>query len=594
MNFTIAQEYLKKYYGYDSFRDGQEEAIKMVLKGEKATVIMPTGGGKSLCYQIPSLMFEGTTVVISPLISLMKDQVDALIAMGIPSTFINSTLSARETKERIHNLKQGEYKLIYIAPERLEIPSFLQELEEVNIPLVAIDEAHCISQWGHDFRPSYMKIKTLLSQLTQTPRIIALTATATEEVRKDICDQLNIPIQNCLITGFQRPNLAFSVIKDQDRDRFLMEFTKKNQLESGIIYCATRKETERLHKKLQQQGINCGKYHGGLSHQERKEMQEEFLQDETLVMVATNAFGMGINKSNVRYVIHYQMPRNMESYYQEAGRAGRDGEDSQCYLLFSPQDIQIQRFLIDSSLSQEQLKNAELKKLQYMIDYCHTENCLHTFIMNYFGEEDHPACGSCGNCQDNREQVEITKEAQMVLSCMLRMGERFGNTMIAHVLTGSKNKKISTFGFQSLSTYGLMKGRPQKEVSRLIDYFISQGLIEVIAGKLPILKVTNSGKKVLKGEKKIYRKEALKAKEITVNDDLFENLRHLRKKLAEQEGVPPFVIFSDKTLRELSSNQPTDLEKFLDIKGVGIQKQEKYGNLFIQCIVEYQNRESFV
>ncbi|MEI5908897.1 DNA helicase RecQ [Bacillus spongiae] len=586
MNLIKAKEQLKHYYGYNTFRNGQEEAIERVLKGEKTVVIMPTGGGKSICYQIPALLLEGTTVVISPLISLMKDQVDALNEMGIRATYINSTLSSNEVTTRVQHLINGEYKLIYIAPERLESVTFLQQLKQAKIPLIAIDEAHCISQWGHDFRPSYLKITSFINEFQPKPRVIALTATATSQVRNDICEQLQIPSDQSVITGFERPNLSFSVLKGEDRDRFLQDFIKKNENESGIIYCATRKETERIYKKLKAQKRNCGMYHGGMSHMERKDMQDQFLNDEILVMVATNAFGMGINKSNVRYVIHYQMPRNMESYYQEAGRAGRDGENSQCFLLFSAQDIQIQRFLIDSSVN-EMMKEAETIKLQQMIDYCHTEACLHTYIINYFGEESVAPCGVCGNCRDERETIDVTKEAQMVLSCMIRMGERFGNTMIAQVLTGSKNKKITTFGFQKLSTYGLMKGVAQKEVSALIDTFIAQKLIDVEPGKLPILKVSSTGKDVLLGKKRVYRKEAHQASEISVHDELFETLRQLRKQLADDEGVPPFVIFSDKTLRELSAHHPTTFEAFLEIKGVGKQKQEKYGKVFIEKIKGY-------
>ncbi len=416
-----AQQLLQTYFGYSSFRHGQEQAIQSVLTGENTICVMPTGGGKSICYQIPALALNGTTIVISPLISLMKDQVDTLVQAGIPAAFINSSLSFHEANERIQQAIQGNYKLLYIAPERLEAQGFIEDLKKMDIPLVAVDEAHCISQWGHDFRPSYRHIQKLVVSLPQKPTVMALTATATPIVREDICHSLEIKPENSIITGFERKNLSFSVIKGQDRFRFLKDYLRKNENEAGIIYAATRKTVDQLYERLKKDGFNVARYHAGMNEGERTREQEHFLADEATVMVATSAFGMGIDKSNIRYVIHFQLPKNMESYYQEAGRAGRDGLDSECIVLYSPQDVQIQRFLIDQSSDPGRIKQ-ELEKLQSMVDYCHTEECLQAFILTYFGEKETKACGRCGNCTDSRESIDVTKEAQMVMSCMIRMG----------------------------------------------------------------------------------------------------------------------------------------------------------------------------
>ncbi|MGB2871864.1 RecQ family ATP-dependent DNA helicase, partial [Psychrobacillus psychrotolerans] len=414
-----ARQLLQTYFGYDSFREGQETVINYVLDENSSLCVMPTGGGKSLCYQIPALMLEGTTIVISPLISLMKDQVDTLIQAGIPATFINSTLTAEEVRQTMEEVQNGQYRLLYIAPERLESPNFLNQLKKVKVPLIAVDEAHCISQWGHDFRPSYRAIHRLKEVFTEQPTVLALTATATPAVRDDICRLLQIQEDNTVITGFARSNLAFSVVLGQDKNKFLKEFIKKNASEVGIIYAATRKTVDLLYDLLNKAGIETAKYHAGLPESFRNSEQERFLTDEAQVMVATNAFGMGIDKSNVRYVIHYQLPKNMESYYQEAGRAGRDGLPSECVVLYASQDVQTQRFLIDQAMDRDRIPQ-ELEKLQGMVDYCHTENCLQQFIVTYFGESDAPKCGRCGNCTDSREVQDVTKEVQMVLSCVVR------------------------------------------------------------------------------------------------------------------------------------------------------------------------------
>ncbi|WJE25407.1 DNA helicase RecQ [Bacillus cereus] len=584
--FTKAQELLASYFGYSSFRRGQDATIKNVLDGKDTVCIMPTGGGKSICYQIPALVFEGTTLVISPLISLMKDQVDTLIQNGISATYINSSISITEANQRIQLAKQGHYKLLYVAPERLDSMEFVDQLIDMKIPMIAIDEAHCISQWGHDFRPSYLHIHRILDYLPEKPLVLALTATATPQVRDDICNTLEINQENTIMTTFERENLSFSVIKGQDRNAYLADYIRQNQKESGIIYAATRKVVDQLYEDLGKAGVSVSKYHAGMSDHDRNEQQELFLRDEISVMVATSAFGMGIDKSNIRYVIHYQLPKNMESYYQEAGRAGRDGLDSECILLYSSQDVQVQRFLIDQSTGESRFSN-ELEKLQNMTDYCHTEQCLQSFILQYFGEEPKEDCGRCGNCTDDRESIDVTRESQMVLSCMIRTNQRFGKQMIAQVLTGSKNKKVIEFNFHTLPTYGLLSNRSVKEVSEFIEFLISEELIAVEHGTYPTLKVTEKGKEVLIGKENVLRKERVETRQIVQDHPLFEVLREVRKEIAQGEGVPPFVIFSDQTLKDMCAKMPQSGSELLTVKGIGEHKLVKYGSHFLQAVQHF-------
>ncbi|WP_410982815.1 DNA helicase RecQ [Bacillus cereus] len=584
--FTKAQELLASYFGYSSFRRGQDETIKNVLDGRDTVCIMPTGGGKSICYQIPALVFEGTTLVISPLISLMKDQVDTLVQNGISATYINSSISITEANQRIQLAKQGHYKLLYVAPERLDSMEFVDQLIDMKIPMIAIDEAHCISQWGHDFRPSYLHIHRILDYLPEKPLVLALTATATPQVREDICRALEINQDNTIMTTFERENLSFSVIKGQDRNAYLADYIRQNKKESGIIYAATRKVVDQLYEDLYKAGVSVARYHAGMNDHDRNEQQERFLRDEVSVMVATSAFGMGIDKSNIRYVIHYQLPKNMESYYQEAGRAGRDGLDSECILLYSSQDVQVQRFLIDQSTGESRFSN-ELEKLQHMTDYCHTEQCLQSFILEYFGEEPKEDCGRCGNCIDERESVDVTRESQMVLSCMIRTNQRFGKQMIAQVLTGSKNKKVIEFNFHTLPTYGLLSNRSVKEVSEFIEFLISEELIAVEHGTYPTLKVTAKGKEVLLGNENVLRKERVETRQIVQDHPLFEILREVRKEIAQGEGVPPFVIFSDQTLKDMCAKMPQSDAELLQVKGIGEHKLAKYGSHFLQAVIHF-------
>jgi len=589
---------LQRYFGYTQFRDGQQKVIESLLQGTDTLAIMPTGAGKSLAYQIPALLFEGTTLVISPLISLMKDQVDALQQYGVSATFINSSLSMKEVRSRIEKAERGEYKLLYVAPERLESESFCYLLESLNVSFLAIDEAHCVSQWGHDFRPSYLHLGPFLKSLSQQPLIGAFTATATEEVQADIIQQLGLNSPNVFKTALDRSNLTFTTLRGENKKAYILEYVQLHADQSGIIYVGTRKEVDNLQSFLSKNGLNAGKYHAGMREEDRQKSQEDFLFDEKTVMVATNAFGMGIDKSNVRYVIHYNMPRNMEAYYQEAGRAGRDGEPGECLLLFSPQDVVLQRFLIEQTIFQPERKMNELKKLQGMVDYCHSPRCLRKTILEYFGEDNIPEeCGNCSNCNDERELVDITLEAQKIFSCIYRMRERFGIGLVAEVLRGSRKAKILELRFDELSTHGIMHDIPLQEIKDRINYLVAENFLELSGGEYPVVKLLPNAVLVIKGEAKVSQKVSAKpARAMAEEISLFDRLRALRRELALRGKLPPYMIFADSTLREMAQLCPLDLQSMIRISGVGERKLEKYGSVFleeIRCFSE-ENKEEIL
>ena len=583
---------LHKYYGYTNFRKGQENIITSIINKEDVLAIMPTGGGKSICYQVPALCLDGITIVISPLISLMKDQVDALKTMGVKARLINSSLSNSEYNEALEEIENDECKIIYIAPERLDSMDFVNIIRGKNISQVAIDEAHCVSQWGHDFRVSYKKIPYFINRLDKRPIVTAFTATASNEVREDIINILNLHNPAVYITGFDRENLSINIVKSSSKNKYTLDYVENHKNESGIIYASTRKEVETIYEGLLKRNYSVAKYHAGLSNEARKEYQENFINDDIKIMVATNAFGMGIDKPNIRWVLHYNMPQSIENYYQEIGRAGRDGEDSECVLLFSPGDVHTQKYLVEVGIENPERKRVQYKKLQQMVDLVYSNTCYRKNILNYFGEIFLDDCNNCSNCLNEGEVVDKTLDAQKVISCIARMKRSFGATMIIDVLRGSKNKKVLDLGFNTLTTYGIMKNYSNEDLKTFINTLVSHGFLDVVEnigprGSFPTIKLNEQSLKVIRQEIKVEFKEDKVTKSRYVENELYEMLVSLRSEIAKEEGIAPYMVFGDATLKNMASVYATNKEEMLNISGVGQIKYEKYGKRFEDIIEKY-------
>lgn len=595
---------LETYFGYTSFRPAQEAPIASLLRNEDVIGIMPTGAGKSICFQIPALCKAGLTIVFSPLISLMKDQVDGLLVQNIPAALINSTLTQAEFNKTMYEVRNGKIKLLYIAPERLGSNFFRNVLRALPIAQVIVDEAHCISEWGHDFRPSYRLIGEWLNSLPKRPIVGAFTATATKYVEDDIKKLLGLDKANVYVTGFDRSNLSFSVIRTPKRMDYVVHYVRQHANENGIIYCATRKDVDRVYENLTRAGIKVGHYHGGLSDEVRREMQNAYADDKLQVMVATNAFGMGIDKSNVRYVLHYQMPRNMESYYQEAGRAGRDGAPAECILLYSGQDVQVHKYLIEQSIETPERQEVELRKLQSMIDYCFCSHCLRKYMLNYFGESTvWTTCDNCSSCKGSGDKVNVTKEAKAIFRSIMGTDERYGASMITSIVRGERTDRIMRAGHDALPVFGLLSNVDEKSIKGLIQQFVASGYLRSSSGKYPVLSLTAGAEEVLTGHKEVEEirqhvsvpsrtsrstSTTSRGKSSSGSGGLFEHLRQHRKRLAEEAGLRPYLIFPDTVLIDLANLRPTTLGEFGNVKGVGEAKLKKYGLSFLQAIAEYK------
>lgn len=600
---------LKQYFGYSSFRPGQHEVIQTLLDGRDCLAIMPTGAGKSICFQLPALMMPGVTLVISPLISLMKDQVDSLVNQEIPATYINSQCTFEEVKARFAAIRAGRIKLVYISPERLENQFFTAFMQTLPISMFIIDEAHCVSQWGHDFRPSYCAVRDWIAALPKRPVVGDFTATATEKVKHDMMSLLGLQKERIFIGGFDRPNLYFRVVHAKGKMEFTLSYIAKHREDSGIIYAATRKEVDRICDELNRRGIKAGRYHAGLSDDMRRSMQEAFTYDKIQVIVATNAFGMGIDKSNVRYVIHYQMPKNIESYYQEAGRAGRDGAPGDCILLFNRQDIMIQKFLIEQSTRDAKQQDTEFRLLNAMVRYCEGNHCLRHYILSYFGE--HPSwehCDKCGNCDQETVEEDMTEQVRSICLCVDELKGRFGLTMVADILKGSQNAKIRRYGFDRNAVFGMLGNFSLPEVRDMVRQCIDDGYLEQSDGKYPVVSLTADGRQAMGGHKRIVQQKRVveeipaaipkrrqKRSAGTFDEEalrpLFDTLRAVRRDLAKDENIPPFVIFSDATLWDMAALKPSSLDAMGDIKGVGSFKLHKYGRSFVSAIQSYMNNQ---
>lgn len=606
--YKTPKEALKAVFGYDSFRQGQESVINAVLDGRDILAVMPTGAGKSLCYQVPAMLLSGITLVISPLISLMQDQVKALNEAGVDAAFINSSLSEKEMHDTFKNASKGQYKIIYVAPERLMSEGFVRLAKGVEISMITVDEAHCISQWGQDFRPSYMDIAEFINILDKRPIISAFTATATQNVREDIICSLGLSDPYFLVTGFDRENLFFQVDKPQNKERFILDFIERHRGESGIIYCATRKNVDSLYTLLRKQHISVGKYHAGMSNEERKQMQNDFVFDYTSIVIATNAFGMGIDKSNVRFVIHYNMPSSMENYYQEAGRAGRDGLNSECILLFSPQDIIINRFLLEHKdfsdidpIDAMTIRERDIKRLQIMEGYCYTTECLRNYILKYFGEDPKKPCDDCGNCLRQFETLDMTDEAKKIINCIYESRGRYGKNIIMDTVLGAKTARLEEIGASKYKSYGVLESSNKNLLRRLIEELLLEGYIAT--GEYQVLKLGDISRlkntetkvlvKITDEDKMAKRKEKPKKNKKGMDSltsagfKLFDKLKELRLEIARAEKIPPYIVFNDKTLIDMCAKMPTTKSDMLNVSGVGENKYGKYGERFIAVIKEY-------